>query len=100
MSISRPLSIEHDASRNRFIAVLDEQGQEAVVTYRQKDNQLGITHTGVPPQYRRRGIAGEMVQHVIDYARANDLRVVPYCSYVVHYLNEHPDQKDVLQNSS
>ena len=100
MAISRPLSIEHDTSRNRFVAVLDDEGQEAVVTYQRKNDQLGITHTGVPPQYRRRGIAGEMVQHVIDYARTEGLRVVPYCSYVVHYLNEHPDQKDVLQQST
>lgn len=90
------LSIEHDEANQRFVAVLDDEGREAVVTYRRLDGQLGLTHTGVPPQYRRQGIAGIMVEHVLEYAREHGMTVVPYCSYVVHYINEHPEYKSLL----
>ncbi len=90
------LQIEHDEANQRFVAVLDDEGREAVVTYRRLDGQLGLTHTGVPPQYRRQGIAGTMVKHVLEHARTQDMTVVPYCSYVVHYINEHPEYKSLL----
>ena len=90
------LSIEHDEANQRFVAVLDDDGSEAVVTYRRQGDQLGLTHTGVPPQYRRQGIAAAMVEHVLAHARTHDLTIVPYCSYVAHYINEHPEHKALL----
>ncbi|MES3630327.1 MAG: GNAT family N-acetyltransferase [Longimonas sp.] len=91
------LSIEHNADQQRFVSVLDEEGREAVVTYRLMDGKMGITHTGVPPRYRRQGIAGRMVERALQHARSNDLTVVPYCSYVAHYINEHPEHKSLLK---
>ena len=90
------LQIEHDESNQRFVAVLDDEGREAGVTYRRMDNQLGLTHTGVPPQYRRQGIAEHLVEYVMEYAREHDLTIVPYCSYVVHYISKHPEYKALL----
>lgn len=91
------LTIDHDAANGRFVAVLDDEGREAVVTYRLLDDRLGITHTGVPPQYRRQGVAAYLVDHVLQYAESHNLSVVPYCSYVVHYINEHPEYKALLK---
>ena len=50
--------------------------------YRRVGDTLHLVHTEVPPATEGRGIAGALVQAVLDYAAANGLKVIPQCSYV------------------
>jgi predicted GNAT family acetyltransferase len=88
------LKIEHLPGRGRFQALV--AGQACVADYRLGDGVLAITHTEVPPPLEGRGIAGELVQAVIDHARAQGLKVRPLCSFARAYMRRHPDTADVL----
>ncbi|MGO3017772.1 MAG: GNAT family N-acetyltransferase, partial [Anaerococcus sp.] len=51
-----------------------------------------ITHTVVNPIYGGKGIAGELLDKVVDYAKENDIKLIPSCSYARKKFNENPEQ--------
>ena len=75
-------------------------GQVAYVAYDLEDpDRIVLTHTIVPDALSGRGIAGEVVKHALDDARANNLKVIPQCSYVAAYIKRHPEYEDLLANA-
>ena len=88
------LQIEHRPEHGRFQAVVE--GRTCVADYHLANGVLAITHTEVPPPLEGRGIAGELVQAVLDHARANGLKVRPLCSYARAYMRRHPDTAALL----
>lgn len=75
-------------------------GQVAYVAYDlEEPNRIVLTHTIVPDALSGRGIAGEVVKHALDDARANNLKVIPQCSYVAAYIKRHPEYEDLLANA-
>jgi uncharacterized protein len=88
------MEISHDPASGRFSTRLD--GHEAELVYRRQDGRLLIDHTGVPGAIGGRGVAGELVRAVLEYARAEGLRVVPLCSYSAEYIRRHPGYADLV----
>ena len=68
----------------------------AVCSYRRVGDVLVLHHTEVPPALQGQGLAGELVQAVLDWARAQGLHVRPTCSYVAAYMRRHPETQDLL----
>jgi predicted GNAT family acetyltransferase len=89
-----PLPIEHLAERGRFQTVVE--GRLCVADYRVADGVIVVTHTEVPPSLGGRGIAGELVQALLDHARAQGLKVRPLCSYARTYMRRHPETAALL----
>lgn len=88
------LSIEHLPERGRFQAVVD--GEACVADYRLEGGVMAITHTEVAPRLEGRGIAGALVQALLDHAQANGLKVRPLCSYARAYMQRHPETGALL----
>ena len=82
------LTIQHDAQAARFQALVE--GRICVADYRLHDGVMAITHTGVPPELEGRGIAGALVQAMLDHARTHGLKILPLCSYADAYMRRHP----------
>lgn len=91
--------IIHEPQNNRFILRLDGHEQAAFITYTPIDGGgvYDVDHTFTPPAMRGKGVAGKLVRKVISFARENELKIIPTCSYVVTYFERHPEDKDVLQ---
>ncbi len=83
------LPIEHLPDRGRFQTVVE--GRTCVADYRLDDGVMTITHTEVPPPLEGRGIAGALVQALLDHAQANGLKVLPLCSYARAWMQRHPE---------
>lgn len=88
------LPIEHLPEHGRFQAIVE--GQTCVADYRLADGVMTITHTEVPPALEGRGIAGALVQALLDHARAEGLKVSPLCSYARTYMRRHPESAALL----
>ncbi len=86
--------IRDDADGKRY--VLDIDGAEAVVAYNLHGENLMVTETLVPQALEGRGLAKRLAAHVLDDARARDLKVLPVCSFFADYLQKHPDDADVV----
>jgi uncharacterized protein len=81
---------------------LDDQGHGAFsisegsqqlgeMVVREKDHQLTVYHTEVIAEAEGKGLAKKMLGAMVDYARSNQLQVVPLCSYVHAQFKRHPD---------
>jgi predicted GNAT family acetyltransferase len=93
-----PLAVTHNAEASRFEARPgDDPGQLAICSYRRVGDTLVLHHTEVPWALQGRGLAGELVQGALDWARDNGLRVRPTCSYVAAYMRRHPATHDLLE---
>lgn len=66
------------------------------VNYQLKGGVMTITHTEVPPQARHGGIASQLIAGALQVARARGLKIVPRCSFVKAYVDEHPEVRDLL----
>ncbi|MDE2363681.1 MAG: N-acetyltransferase [Hyphomicrobiales bacterium] len=70
---------------------LDVDGEFVIAEYRIADGSIFFTHTETPYNLRGRGLAAEVVKAAVESARARGLKVVPRCSYVAHWLKDHPE---------
>lgn len=71
-------------------------GHTAFLEYYMEGNKIYLTHTEAPQALRGTGAASELVKKTLQYAKDNGLTVVPSCSYVAHYINNHPEWAGVL----
>ncbi|HWP21028.1 MAG TPA: GNAT family N-acetyltransferase [Burkholderiaceae bacterium] len=88
------IHVTHDPARQRFEALVD--GQLSVADYHLRDGVMHMTHTGVPPSLRGRGIAAALVQEALAHAEREGLKVNPLCSYVRTYMERHPETRKLL----
>ncbi len=87
-------SIRHDVAAHRFVINVDEHS--GYVEYQREPGVLAINHTVVPPEIGGRGIAAQLVQAALQFARDESLKVQPNCSYAAAYLRRHPEYADLL----
>jgi hypothetical protein len=88
-------SVHDNKSRQRF--ELDVEGTMAFANYRLAPGSVIITHTETPPALRGRGIASKLVKGALEMIRADGLKVVAGCGFVVDYLEKHPEYSDLVR---
>lgn len=89
------VAIEHDPAGQRFWCEA-APGLRGVLDYRlDSPGVVVFTHTGVPPALQGRGLAAQLVEAGLQWARAQGLRVVPACSYVDAFMHRHPAWQDL-----
>jgi predicted GNAT family acetyltransferase len=88
-------AIRNNKERSRF--ELETSGSMAFANYRLKGDSVIITHTETPPALRGRGIASELVKGALELIRVDGHKVVAGCSFVVDYLDRHPEYADLTQ---
>ncbi|MEH2508865.1 putative GNAT family acetyltransferase [Nitrobacteraceae bacterium AZCC 1564] len=86
-------TVRNNAALSRY--ELDVNGSIAFANYRLAPGKVIITHTETPPALRGRGIASRLVQGALEQIRANGLKVVAGCGFVVDYLQKHPEYADI-----
>jgi predicted GNAT family acetyltransferase len=86
-------AVRDNKAQNRF--ELDVEGAVAFASYRLTPSAVIITHTETPRSLRGRGIASELVKGALELIRADGLKVVAGCSFVVDYLAKHPEVADL-----
>jgi hypothetical protein len=82
-------SVFRNTKQSRF--ELETDGQISVADYRERPDTLVITHIGVPEALRGQGLASQLAQGIIDYARAENLKVQPLCPFMATYFDRHPE---------
>ena len=75
---------------------LDVGDAVAFANYRLTPSSVIITHTETPPALRGRGIASQLVQGALQLIRADGLKVVAGCGFVVDYQQKHPEYADLV----
>lgn len=81
-------------AKHRF--ELEEGGATAFVTYAMHGDRIDLTHTIVPEEVEGRGVGTRLVRGALDAIRERGLRVVPTCSFVRHFIEEHGEYRDLV----
>lgn len=88
------LDIVHDEQAKRFETSIN--GHTGYISYQERDGKLVYDHTIVPQELGGRGVGSGLVKHALDYARGQDKKVVPQCSFVASYISKHPEYQDLV----
>lgn len=75
---------------------VDLNGKPAYENYSISGNVITFIGNYVPPEHRGKGIAAEMAKHGFEYAKANNLKVVILCPYILDYSRKHSEYKSLL----
>jgi hypothetical protein len=93
MTVMATGRVRDNKAQSRF--ELDVEGTVAFANYRLAPSTVIITHTETPRALRGRGIASELVKGALELIRADGLKVVAGCGFVVDYLRKHPEFADL-----
>lgn len=89
--------VQHDPRGQKFCINLGST--EAVIAYTQINDILDMHHTLVPENFRSMGLAEKMALFAFEFAKKNNLKIIPTCPYLSEkFLPEHPECKDLITN--
>ena len=74
-------------------------GKVAVAVYEKSGKILTFTHTVVPPEARGKGVGEKLIEGALDLVRQRGQKFVPVCSFVVAYVQRHPEVRDLLASA-
>lgn len=93
------MRIQHDSDKGRFFAEM-EHGEAELDYEWLGDSKVDFFHVFVPPQDRLAGAGEQVVLHALEWARSNELTVVPGCPFARRVMGEHPEYDDLRAESS
>jgi predicted GNAT family acetyltransferase len=67
-----------------------------LASYHVDGSTMTLPHTEVDPSVGGRGIGTALVSGVLAAARERGLTVLPYCSFIRHYIQQHPEETDLV----
>ena len=89
---------EDNGHEGAFKAInLEIEIAEMTYIWNGKDKII-IDHTEVNPEFEGQGVGKNLFVHAVDFARKNNVKIVPVCPFVAALCQRDPDVKDVLAN--
>lgn len=86
--------VHHDPEAHRFY--IETEGETAYLEYTPKGTStVDYRSTYTPHELRGQGLASQVVQHALDWARHHDVQVIPSCPFVREFIDEHPEYEAV-----
>jgi hypothetical protein len=92
-----PDAISHSEQENRGVFALDRDGRRvAEMTYRRLgDSRVLVDHTYVDPALRGHGVARQLLDATVAWARQTNTKLSATCSYVVVQFARDATLRDV-----
>ena len=81
--------------RGRFEVRVDDR-VVGLASYHVDGSTMTLPHTEVDPSVGGQGIRTTLVAGVLAAARERGLTVLPYCSFVRHYIQQHPELMNLV----
>ena len=85
-----------NAETERFELTLE--GHTAFAEYHLEPGVLVLPHTVTPPDLGGRGVGSALAEAALGYARANHLKVKPFCPFIAGYIMKHPEWQDLVHD--
>jgi predicted GNAT family acetyltransferase len=87
--------VRRNDGEGRYELLVD--GQLAGIADFQLDgDRVVLPHTEIDVHRRGQGLGAVLVRGALDDVRHAGRTVIPVCSYVVRYIDQHPEQRDLL----
>jgi predicted GNAT family acetyltransferase len=79
--------VQDNKAKNRY--ELEVDSHIAYANYRRDGQTLFIDYVFAPLELRGTGAAGKLMQEITEAAQAENLKIVPICSYAASWLKRH-----------
>lgn len=92
------MKIVHHPEAGMFEALSDDGIRIGTIRYEADGGDLRATSTWTDPRHRGQGVAGKLLDALVEKARADKVKIVPICSYVVAAFQKAPEKyRDVAK---
>jgi len=89
------MEIKHDRDQQKFYFI--ENGKECYVKYLMDHSKtFNILKVFVHPDLRNQELAGKLTKVALDYAKENNLKVIPTCSYADYFIIRNKEYEELL----
>ena len=88
--------IDIQAGENRFFIETDGEKLAEITYVNSGDKQITIDHTYVSEKLRGQKVGNALVEKVVEFARQENLQIVPQCSFAVKEFEKNKQYEDVL----
>jgi len=78
--------------------VINLEGNEVYVEYTMTGSEINLYHTFTDPALRGKGLAAQVVRAALEFAKENNLKVVPTCSYVHAFITKNKEYQELVAN--
>lgn len=92
------MEINHRKEENKGAFIATEDGAKAgEMTYSKAgDDKIIIDHTEVDPAFGGQGVGKKMVLAAVDFARENNIKILPLCPFAKAAFDKDATIQDVL----
>lgn len=90
------VTITRNEQRSRFEARVDGQLAGFADYAPRGEGVVVMPHTEVDPAFGGRGLGTRLVRGALDQLREDGVAVVPACSFVASFIDQHPEYADLL----
>lgn len=89
------ITVQDVPARHRYEATVGED-LLGVAVYERDADVVVLTHTVVEPSAEGQGIGSALASAALEAARAEGRRVVPQCSFMAGWIDDHPEYADLV----
>ncbi|MDP5200500.1 GNAT family N-acetyltransferase [Flavobacterium sp. DG2-3] len=84
-------------TKKGYFEALEDGKQAGQMTYTWAGNdKFIIDHTEVSPEFNGKGVGKKLVMAAVDYARANNVKIIPLCPFAKSVFDKVEEIRDVL----
>jgi predicted GNAT family acetyltransferase len=85
-----------DDTKGRF-AAMDEGKQAGAIFYTSAgETKMILDHTEVNDAYRGQSISKKILMYIVEFARENNIKIIPLCPYAKSVFDKTESIRDVL----
>lgn len=90
-------NIQQKETDGKGMFYIEKNGEMvAELTYTlQENNIMTLDHTETDSEFEGEGLASSLVEHSVNYARENDLKIDPLCKYAAAQFKRHEEYREV-----
>lgn len=81
--------------KEKQVQVFDGNKKIGLINLVNKGDLIEANHTEVDKEYSGKGIAGILVDKLVEYARLENKKIIPTCSYIRNKFEKDEKYKDV-----
>lgn len=90
--------VKHEITETKgaFIAWEDNKKIGEMTYSAAGEDKIIVDHTEVHPEEKGKGVGRVLLDRIVEYARDNDLKIVPLCPYAKSMFDRDVNIRDVL----
>lgn len=95
------MEIRHKQNGNKgsFFVAKDENILAEMVYTMPSTDKMIIEHTEVSDELRGQNVGGQLVHTAVEYARANNIKIIPLCPFANAVFKKKPEYADTLYHA-